>query len=256
MFDNKYMSGAGIVYMFCKAMDIKYKDYFAEDYRDLAAVGIIADMMNMTSLGNNFLAYHGLSSIKNRFIRAVAIKQARGIPDPDSISKIGVAFYIAPVINGVIRSGDEYDKKMVFRAIVEEDADETFVHEWRGKTTHENLFDHAARLALNAKSRQDSAKKKSFEWLRSKIEENGWNNDNIIIATMNEKESAKVSANITGVIATEIQKYYNKPCLVLRETEYDGRKMYGGSGRNGNFYGLSSLLEFLRKSELAYYVGG
>lgn len=255
-FKNKYMSGAGITYMFCRAMDYVSNTNYAEDYRDLAAIGIIADAMNMTSIGNNYLAYHGLSNIKNKFILQVAMKQERGIPDPGNLTKIGVAFYIAPVINGVIRSGDEYDKKMVFRAMIEEDADEIFVHEWRGKTTNEDLFQHAARLALNAKGRQDSAKKKSFEWLCSKIEENGWQNDNIIIATMDTKESAKVSANVTGLIAMELAKHYNRPCLVLRETEYDGKVMYGGSGRNGNFYGLESLLDFLQESGVVYYAAG
>lgn len=256
-FKNKYMSGAGVAYMFCKAMDASFEGPgIAEEYRDLAAIGIIADAMNMTSLGNNFLAYYGLRNIKNKFIREVAIKQSRGIPDPDCLTKIGVAFYIAPVINGVIRSGDDYDKKMVFRAMVEDNCEEIFVHEWRGKTTNETLYQHAARLAVNAKSRQDSSKKRSFEWLCSKIEENGWQNDNVIIITMDKAESAKVSANVTGLIATELVKYYNKPCLVLRETEYDGKVMYGGSGRNGNFFGLPSLLDFLRDSNVVYYAEG
>lgn len=257
-FKNKNMSGAGIVYMFCLGMDQQFyfEDKFAHDYRDLAAVGIIADAMNMTSLGNNFLAYHGLSNIKNKFIREVAVKQARGIPNPDHLTKIGVAFYIAPVINGVIRSGDEYDKKMVFRAMVENDCEEIFVHEWRGKVTNETLYEHAARLAVNAKNRQDSSKKRSFEWLCSKIEENGWHNDNLIIVTMDKTEAAKVNANVTGLIAMELVKYYNKPCLVLRETEYAGRTMYGGSGRNGNFFGLPSLLDFLHSSNVVYYAEG
>ena len=256
-FPNKYMSGAGVAYMFCKALDTTCDlPGIAEEYRDLAAIGIIADAMNMTSIGNNFLAYYGLRNIKNKFMKEVAIKQARGIKNPECLTKIDVAFYIAPVINGVIRSGDEYDKKMVFRAMVENDCEEIFAHEWRGKVTNETLFQHAARLAVNAKSRQDSGKKKSFEWLCSKIEENGWNNDNVIIATMDEKESAKVSANVTGLIAMELVKHYNRPCLVLRETEYDGRKMYGGSGRNGNFFGLESLLDFLHTSNFVHYAEG
>ena len=256
-FKNKYMSGAGVAYMFCKAMDRLFEGPgYAEEFRDLAAIGIIADAMNMTSLGNNFLAYYGLRNIKNKFIREVAIKQARGIPDPDCLTKIGVAFYIAPVINGVIRSGDDYDKKMVFRALIGERDDETFIHEWRGKVTPENLYQHAARLAVNAKGRQDSGKTRSFEWLCSKIEENGWQNDNVIVVTMDKAESAKVSANVTGLIAMELVKYYNKPCLVLRETEYDGKVMYGGSGRNGNFFGLPSLLDFLHDSNVVYYAEG
>ena len=257
-FSNKNLSGVGIVYMFIKAMDEAYffGDQIHRDYLDLTAIGIIADAMNMTSLGNNYIAYHGLNNIKNPFIQELALKQARGIKNPEHLTKTDVAFYIAPVINGVIRSGAPEDKQMVFRALTEENSTEVFNHEWRGKITPENLYQHAVRLAANAKSRQDSAKKKSFEWLCGEIRANGYDKDNIVIATLDAKQSTKVSANVTGLIAMELVKEFNKPCLVLRETEFNGKKVYGGSGRNGNFYGLPSLLDFLHESKLVEYAEG
>lgn len=257
-FSNKNLSGVGIVYMFIKAMDEEYfkEDQIHRDYLDLTAVGIIADAMNMTSLGNNYIAHYGLNSIKNQFIKELAVKQARGIKNPEHLTKTDVAFYIAPVINGVIRSGSPEDKIMVFRALTEEGSTEIFNHEWRGKVTPESLYAHAVRLAANAKSRQDSAKKKSFEWLCSEIRANGHDKDNLIIATLDKKQSTKVSANVTGLIAMELVKEFNKPCLVLRETEFNGKQVYGGSGRNGNFYGLPSLLDFLHESNLVEYAEG
>ena len=257
-FLNKNLSGVGIVYMFIKAMDEEYfkEDQIYRDYLDLTAIGIIADAMNMTSLGNNYIAHYGLNSIKNQFIKELAVKQARGIKNPEHLTKTDVAFYIAPVINGVIRSGSPEDKIMVFRALTEENSTEIFNHEWRGKVTPESLYAHAVRLAANAKSRQDSAKKKSFEWLCSEIRANGHDKDNLIIATLDKKQSTKVSANVTGLIAMELVKEFNKPCLVLRETEFNGKQVYGGSGRNGNFYGLPSLLDFLHESNLVEYAEG
>ena len=257
-FSNKNLSGVGIVYMFIKAMD---EAYFADnqihrDYLDLTAIGIIADAMNMTSLGNNYIAYHGLNNIKSKFIQELAAKQSRGIKNPEHLTKTDVAFYIAPVINGVIRSGAPEDKIMVFRALTEENSTEVFNHEWRGKVTPETIYEHAVRLASNAKSRQDSAKKKSFEWLCGEIRAKGYDKDNLIIATLDKKQSTKVSPNVTGLIAMELVKEFNKPCLVLRETEMDGKKVYGGSGRNGNFYGLPSLLDFLHQSNLVAYAEG
>ena len=257
-FRNKNLSGVGIVYMFIKAMDedFFYSQPIHRDYLDLTAIGIIADAMNMTSLGNNYIAYYGLNNIKNEFIKELAIKQSRGIKNPEHLTKTDVAFYIAPVINGVIRSGAPEDKQMVFRALTEEGSTEIFNHEWRGKVTPESLYAHAVRLAANAKSRQDSAKKKSFEWLCSEIRANGHDKDNLIIATLDKKQSIKVSANVTGLIAMELVKEFNKPCLVLRETEFNGKQVYGGSGRNGNFYGLPSLLDFLHESNLVEYAEG
>ena len=257
-FRNKNLSGVGIVYMFIKAMDeVYFKDApIYRDYLDLTAVGIIADAMNMTALGNNYIAYHGLNNIKSKFIQELAKKQSRGIKNPEHLTKTDVAFYIAPVINGVIRSGSAEDKQMVFRALTEENNIDVFQSEWRGNLRSETLYEYAVRLAANAKSRQDSAKKKSFEWLCSEIRANGHDKDNLIIATLDKKQSMKVSANVTGLIAMELVKEFNKPCLVLRETEFNGKLVYGGSGRNGNFYGLPSLLDFLHQSNLVEYAEG
>lgn len=261
-FRNKNLSGVGIVYMFIKAIDEEYFYYeqIHRDYLDLTAIGIVADAMNMTSLGNNYIAHYGLNNIRNPFIKEL-INQARSgfyssFKNPERPTKTEVSFYIAPVINGVIRSGAPEDKQIVFRALTEENCLDVFESEWRGNRRQETLYQHAVRLAKNAKSRQDSAKKKSFEWLCNEIRANGHDKDNLIIATLDKKQSTKVSANVTGLIAMELVKEFNKPCLVLRETEFNGKQVYGGSGRNGNFYGLPSLLDFLHESNLVEYAEG
>lgn len=256
-FINKNLSGVGIVYMFIKAMDETFfpNNLIYRDYMDLTAIGIIADAMNMTSLGNNYIAYYGLSNIKNKFIQNLAVKQARGIKNPEKLTKTDIAFYIAPVINGVIRSGSQEDKETVFKALVDNNSVELFDYEWRGNYKQETLYDRAVRLAINAKSRQDSNKKKAFEWLCELIRKNNYDKDNLIIVPLDEEQSNKVSANITGLIAMEIVKEFNKPCLILRKTEFNGKQVYGGSGRNGNFYGLPSLLDFLRAVPVYYAEG-
>lgn len=260
-FNNKYMSGAGIVYMFIKAMDEKYfsapgTEPIADNYLDLTAVGIIADAMNMTSLGNNYIAYYGLQNIKNKFLKEIAIKQARGIKNPSWLSKIDVAFYIAPVINGLIRSGSQEEKTLIFRAMSTEECDEIFESEWRGNKRSETLWQYAARIAANAKSRQDAAKKKGFEMICQLIKDNGWDKHNLIIAPLDSKQSAKINANFTGLIAMELVKKFNKPCLVVRETDFNGKHLYGGSGRNGVFYKLPDLMSFIQSSGLLEYSAG
>lgn len=256
-FSNKNMSGAGIVYMFIKQMDSMYwpdKPIY-QNYRDLAAIGIIADAMKMTSLGNNYLAFHGLHNIRNKFIKALAQRQSHGIKDPNNLTKIDVAFYIAPTINGVVRSGTMEDKSEVFVALSTPNSTEEIAHTWRGNTTYETIYERAARIASNAKNRQDAAKKKSFEWLCAKIKEEGKDKDNLIIAAIDSKDSAKVSPTITGLIAMELVREFNRPALVLRRTFYDNQDMFGGSGRNGNFYGLPDLKAFIKEAG-AYYAEG
>ena len=258
-FDNKYLSGVGIVYRFIKYRDSKYfadKPAIANDYLDLAATGIIADARNRTTLGNNFIAYYGLSHIRNQFLKEIIIKQARGIKDPANLSKIDVAFYVAPIINGVIRSGTQEDKERVFKALSTAESDQMFESEYHGVKREENLWQYAARLAFNAKSRQDAAKKKGFELITELIDKNGWDKHNLIIATIDDKRAEKINPNFTGLIARELVKKYNKPCLLLRATEFNGEELYGGSGRNGNFYGLPNLMDFLEKSKLITYIAG
>ena len=256
-FSNKYLSGAGVVFMFIKKMDELYypSQEIFQDYYDLAAVGIIADAMNMTSLGNNYIAYHGLKHINNQLIKEIAIKQAHGIKNPNCLTKIDVAFYIAPIINGVIRGGEPEDKEAVIKAMCTENSTEDIVTVWRGVERHETIYQYAARLAANAKGRQDAQKKKAFEWLCGKITDEGHDKDNLIIATLNSLESKKVNPNFTGLIAMELVKEFNRPALVLRETEYEGHHVFGGSGRNGSFYGLPDLKGFLHEAGVYYAEG-
>ena len=256
-FPNKYLSGAGVVYKFIQAMDEIYftNNTIYRDYTDLAAIGIIADAMNMTTLDNNYIAFWGLSHIHNKFIHELAVKQQRGIKNPNNLTKIDVAFYIAPVINGLIRSGSQEDKEFAFSALINNEDSTLYEHTWRGNTKKETLWERATRLAMNSKSRQDAAKKKSFDWLCDKIRNEGIDKHNIIIVALDEEESTKVSANITGLIAMELVKEFNKPTLVLRKTEFNGQSVYGGSGRNGNFYGLPDLKSMLLKSGCLYGEG-
>lgn len=256
-YPNKSLSGAGVVYKFIKLMD---RLYFAgqpiyHNYGDLAAIGIIADAMNMTTLDNNYIAYWGLSHLHNKFVKQLAVKQARGIKNPECLTKIDVAFYIAPTINGTIRSGSIDDKKLLFKALTTDEDNNIYPHTWRGVTTNETLWELAVRTCMNAKSRQDSAKKKSFEWLCQKVRAEHLDQNNILIITLDEKESAKVSANITGLIAMDLVKEFNRPTLVLRKTEHEGKIMYAGSGRNGIFFELPDLKKVLTQAG-CYYAAG
>lgn len=256
LFTNKFLSGVGIVYMFIKMMDQMYFiDDIHRNYLDLTAIGIIADAMNMTSLGNNYIAYYGLKHITNKFIKALAIKQAHGIKNPDSLTKIDVAYYIAPIINGVIRSGTASDKDFVFKALYDNDNNETYEHTWRGVTKQETLYDAAARLAVNAKNRQDDAKKKSFQFLCDKIRAEGLDKHNVILVALNEVESSKINPTLTGLIAMELVKEFNRPSLVLRKTVFDNRDVFGGSGRNGNFHALPDFKQTLKDAGGFYEEG-
>ena len=259
-YNNKALSGAGVVYKFIKSMDEIYfpTDKICREYIDLAAIGIIADVMDMRSLDNNYISYYGLLNIKNKFIKELAFKQSKnmkGIKNPYHLTKNDVSFYIAPIINGVVRSGTEEDKEIVFESMITYEDSNLYSHVYRGTEKQETIWEKAVRLATNAKNRQDAAKKKSFAVLCEKIKKEKLDEHNIIIVALNKEESEKVNPNITGLIAMELVKEFNRPVLLLRETELDGQKVYGGSGRNGNFYELPNLKLMLSEAG-GYYEEG
>ena len=252
-FSNKNLSGAGVVYKFIQMMDeLFFEDKIYTDYADLAAVGIIADVMDMRNTDNNAIACQGLNNIQNGFLLALMERHKFRLGEKDYLTRNDVAFYIAPTINGTIRGGSAEDKEYVFRSMAGLfDPTQEFAYDGKFET-----FDQrAVRLAANAKSRQDAAKKKAFEWISDKIRSEGLDADNIIIVPLSEKESLKVSPNITGLIAMELTKEFNKPCLVLRDTEYHDERVFGGSGRNGEFKDFDNLLNFLHESNVYYAEG-
>ena len=90
-YDNPALSGAGVTWKFCKYLDKINNFNGADELIDLAAVGIIADMMDMTVPENRYIANEGLKETINP-----AIKKLAGGFGWDSKS---VAFSVAPVVN-------------------------------------------------------------------------------------------------------------------------------------------------------------
>ena len=75
-FPNKSLSGAGVVYKTIQAYSQKYlKNEFYKNFQDIAAVGIIADMMLVSELDNNFIISNGLKTLVNPFLKALLVQQ-------------------------------------------------------------------------------------------------------------------------------------------------------------------------------------
>lgn len=94
-YPNSELSGAGVVWKFCKYCDIQWLTDYADDLIDLAATGIIADMCDMSVPENRYICYSGLKNLQNTGIRTVIGSYAF---DSQSVS-----FSIAPLINACQR---------------------------------------------------------------------------------------------------------------------------------------------------------
>lgn len=259
-FKNKNLSGAGVVYKTIQAFNKTYSEEFEiiyHEYADLAAMGIISDMMDTRSLDNNYIIFKGLNNIQNPMFRALLEKQAYSIKDIDKPTKIDIAFYVAPLINAVIRFGTDEEKSYLFGGFIEYETTQIVETIHRGADRKENFYDYIARVSSNVRGKQNREKEKAMKFLSKRVDENNLDENQILIVTVSKEDDVVIPNTITGLVAMELLKKYKKPTLVLRpKSDGAGGTIYAGSGRgkaNGEF---DSLFGMLRESNLCEYVEG
>lgn len=162
-YHNKELTGAGVVYQFCRFLDEKLKTNWAENYIDLAAWGVIGDMGSVLELENRYIIYQGLRNIKNNLFRCLLEKASYSITGKmgatwnDVVAKtnpISVAFYVVPMVNALIRVGTMEEKELLFQAFI--DGAQMVPCNKRGaKGTLERADIEAARVCTNAKAHQN-----------------------------------------------------------------------------------------------------
>lgn len=255
-FPNKDLSGAGVVLKVIQEYSRTHLTSGENDYYDLAALGLVADMMDMRSLDNNYIVWRGLRHIHNKMFVALLKQQSFSIKDTSSPSKIDVAFYIAPLINGVIRAGTQEEKELLFKGFIEEPTAEYVDTEYRGIKRHETFYEYVARNAYNIKNRQNTQKEKCMQYLKERIEASNLQHNQVIVVITSKDDKIPTPQNITGLVAMELLKEYGKPVLVLRPKTEDEVTYYRGSGRGKPADGFDSFLEFMRGSQYCDYAEG
>ena len=162
LYRNKELVGAGIVWQFCRYIDMKLNQTWANDFIDLAALGEIGDMGSILELENRYIIFNGLKNIKNDFFKCLLNNAGYSItgqqnPSWDTIlqftTPISVAFYIVPMINALIRVGTMDEKRLMFEAFLY--GDQMIPCNKRGaKGTLERADIEVTRICNNAKAHQ------------------------------------------------------------------------------------------------------
>lgn len=210
-YPNKHLSGAGVVYKFCKAVDDLIGDDVSDKYLDLVAVGLIGDMMNVLDLENRYYISKGLQDVHNVGLSRI-LKGAKVNLYKYNSKDIG--FSVAPLINASARMG-EID--LAFKILmVDNDKDAK-----------------PLRLKMDKlnKKRQELQKEIADKYIDS-ID----TGKKIIIIV--DKDSNK---GFNGLVAQNIAQRYQRPCFVVRE--HDGMCM--GSGRSFGGFNTKDFLSEL-----------
>jgi single-stranded-DNA-specific exonuclease len=74
-YPTKSLSGVGMVYKFCSYIDELLNADYADQFLDLVALGMVADMMDLRDFETRHLITQGLSQIRNPYFKAMVAKQ-------------------------------------------------------------------------------------------------------------------------------------------------------------------------------------
>lgn len=117
-YPTKTLSGAGIVYKFCCYLDSLLGFDYANDYVDLATVGIIADVMSLKDFEVREIILRGMKEFKNPLLKTMVEKDKFHF-EGQQISPFNIGWYIAPFLNAISRSGTLQEKQVVFESMIE-----------------------------------------------------------------------------------------------------------------------------------------
>ena len=246
-YSNKDLSGAGVTWQFCRFLDELNGNNYANELIDLAALGIVSDMMNVLQLENRYIIYNGFNNVKNYFFQKLCEKQSFSMGG--KVTPITVAFYVTPLINAMIRVGTMDEKERLFKAFIE--GHELVPCNKRGaKGTLEECAVESVRECVNARSKQNRTLDKAMEELEYKIFKYDLLENKILFIKLDEED---FPPELNGLLAMKLAAKYKKPTIVARANEEGEVK---GSQRGLNESELTSFKKFLDDSEYFTFTAG
>lgn len=246
-YENPHLSGGGVVLKFIQALDYEEVSVNAGEFIDLAALSIISDMMKIVVPENAYIIKYGLKHIRNSGF--AALLKAQEFSTKGNLTPLTIAFYITPLINGLIRVGTMEQKDFLLQAFI--NGEKIILSNKRGvaEDETETVGEQNARNCINCKNKQNREKEKAIEQLKIQIVENCLDENKILILNGNELSCPR---SITGLCAMGICAETKIPTLLGRENN----GVLSGSIRNCDNNELKNFREFLLDSKLMEYVEG
>ena len=253
---NKNLTGAGMVYLVCKALETHVSSGIMDDILNLVSIGQVGDSSNLIENEVRNMCFNSIRNIKNNFMRTVYTSESFKDVDLGLITLKNLSWGgVVPMINAVTRVGSVEDKAIVFQALADIRPDREFVVT-KKKLNKEirkyemidftyNLYEYALEICENARKLQNKIVKNQL----SKIECQYNPQANIQIFTLENKDEIK---GITGLIANKLAEKYSNPCIVCWLDEDD---IYKGSLR-GNEEVLPNFKEWCLQTGLFKMVQG
>lgn len=174
-------------------------------------------MMSLRSIETKHLIGTGLAHPRNPFIVHMARKNDYSLKG--KLTPIGVAFYIAPFVNAMTRSGTVEQKQLLFQSMLKHKAFEELLSTKRGHALGETetLVEQAIRVATNVKNRQTKAQEEGMNKIEALIKERDLLGHKVLLFLM---QPGEIDKNIAGLIANKIMAKYQRPVCILTKVEH------------------------------------
>lgn len=198
-YGNPYLSGSGVVWKFCKYLDEYFMEEYADKYVDLAACGLVADMMNMSenSMENRYIVSKGLSNMVNPAVKKIV----GSFP----FNSTAITFSIAPLVNAANRMSCN---ESAMNAFLADENKEVLKYVKELKMCKENQNLEVDELMSDIVEQADKQQNRKV----------------ISIFIENDNE-------VAGLIGNKLLEKYQRPLLILKNRVIDDVEYYAGSAR-------------------------
>lgn len=230
-YPNKSLSGAGVALKLCQYYCEHYglENYDIDQIYALAAVGMVADVMSLQELENQFIIRYGLKHIKKHDFFNELLKDRMGNPvEVVTIKDIG--WSIGPNINAVIRLGSMEEKQLLFDTLV---APMGNVNSQKRGANGEvvSRYVEMCRICKNLKAKQTRLVQNGIKIIEPQLDL-----EHNLICFIDEDN--ELPFELSGLIANKLLSTYKRPVMLLRHFhDYSDPTMpdcWAGSVRAGS----------------------
>ena len=225
---NKNLTGAGMTYLVCKALDelVFYTDR-VEELKDLAMVGLIGDCASLFENETRNLCMQAIKNIHSKMIKTVIETNKQDI---DNVTFADMQWGgIIPLINSVVRIGTLEEKETMFKALADIEPDYFTVVQKRKLNKETRKYEHidfklnncqlAVDYALNCRARQNKIINDEIKICDEQFDEKSGVQIYVV-----QNDECKI---LTGLLANKLTSIWQQPVIVV--WELDGK--YTGSLR-------------------------
>lgn len=221
-YPNKEASGSLLTWKMCKVLDDAFGINYADELIDLAGLGLYSDQMSLLEYENRYVVKQMLDNISNPGLKAILKLCGK---DLNNLTASDIGYSAMPFVNAATR----FDKIELVLELLTND-DEIVIEQ----------------IAQEIKLLNDERKEKQREAVKKIIPK--INPDDKCIVVL----EPSLGKGFNGLIAHELASLYQRPVIVLGESEESPDEYHGSFRSLGSF----DFFEFLKKVPEALFVGG